>query len=83
MRWLDPPSPVYNHLDASAKHRQETGSWLLNSSEFIEWKKSPGSVLWIQGAAGCGKTVLCSTIIDKLTDECEGQANSGIAYFYF
>ena len=83
MRWLDPPSPVYCHLEASARHRQETGSWLLTSPEFTEWKNSPGSVLWIQGNAGCGKTVLCSTIIDKLIEECESQVNAGIAYFYF
>lgn len=83
MRWLDPPSPVYSHLDASTKHSQETGCWLLNSPEFAAWKKSPTSVLWIQGNAGCGKTVLCSTIIDRLMEECEIQANAGIAYFYF
>ncbi|KAJ9658151.1 hypothetical protein H2198_003856 [Neophaeococcomyces mojaviensis] len=83
MRWLDPPNLVYSHLDASAKHRQNTGSWLLNSPEFIEWKKSRSSVLWIQGNAGCGKTVLCPTVIDNLIEECESTANSGMAYFYF
>ncbi|EXJ72628.1 uncharacterized protein A1O5_03774 [Cladophialophora psammophila CBS 110553] len=83
IRWLDPPSPRSSHLDASAKHRQQTGSWLLDGPEFAQWKSSPRAVLWIQGNAGCGKTVLCSAIINSLMEDCESQANAGIAYFYF
>jgi len=83
IRWLDPPSPRYTHLDASAKHRPETGSWFLSGAEFAEWKSSPRSVLWIQGNAGCGKTILCSAIINALVGACENQTNAGIAYFYF
>ena len=83
IRWLDPPSPAFIHRDASAKHRQETGAWLLDNAGLSEWKNCPNSVLWIQGCAGTGKTVLASAIINKLLEDCEKLANAGIAFFYF
>ncbi|KAL9131147.1 MAG: hypothetical protein Q9217_000848 [Psora testacea] len=83
IRWLDPPSPASSHGDASAKHRQATGTWLLGNAGFSEWKNSPNSVLWIQGCAGTGKTVLASAIINTLLEDCEKQARAGIAFFYF
>ena len=83
IRWLDPPSPAFSHRDASAKHRHATGTWLLDNAEFLEWKSAPSSVLWIEGGAGTGKTILASTIINKLLEECEKLPSAGIAFFYF
>jgi hypothetical protein len=53
IRWLDPPSPVYSHHHASSKRQQETGSWLLDGSEFAEWKHAPNSMLWVCGGGEC------------------------------
>ena len=83
IRWLDAPSPASSHRDASAKHRQATGSWLLDNAGFSEWKNHPNLALWIQGCAGTGKTVLASAIINKLLEDCERLPQAGIAYFYF
>jgi hypothetical protein len=33
--------------------------------------------------AGCGKTVLCSTIVDDLRTYCEGRDDTALAAFYF
>lgn len=43
----------------------------------------PCSYLWINGIPGCGKTVLCSTIIDDLQALVGLQSRSIISYFYF
>ena len=83
IRWLDPPSPASSHRNASAKHREATGAWLLDDVKFSEWKSHPSSVLWIQGCAGTGKTVLASAIINKLIEDCEKMTKVGIAFFYF
>lgn len=83
IRWLDSPSPASSHRNASAKHREATGAWLLDNAEFSEWKSHPSSVLWIQGCAGTGKTVLASAIVNKLLEDCEKLAKAGIAFFYF
>lgn len=83
IRWLDSPSPASSHRNASAKHREATGAWLLDDAKFSQWKSHPSSVLWIQGSAGTGKTVLTSAIINKLLEDCERMARAGIAFFYF
>lgn len=83
IRWLDSPSPASSHRDASAKHREATGAWLLNDAQFTDWKSHPSSFLWIQGSAGTGKTVLASTVINQLLEDCENLAKAGIAFFYF
>ncbi|GLA56256.1 hypothetical protein AnigIFM63604_006362, partial [Aspergillus niger] len=64
----------------SAKQKQEyrkcapaTGDWLLNTAQYMKWKTNPNNLLWIKGAAGCGKTVLCSRIIKDLQDHCGGE----------
>ncbi|KAJ9149495.1 hypothetical protein NKR23_g4356 [Pleurostoma richardsiae] len=45
----------------------------------MRWKTQPRSFLWLRTKAGSGKTVLSSTIIDKIEDDKLG----GLAYFYF
>lgn len=40
-----------------------TGEWLLKRSAFDEWNKGVAPYLWLNGTVGCGKTVLCSSII--------------------
>ncbi|KAL4733207.1 hypothetical protein BDV11DRAFT_175905 [Aspergillus similis] len=42
--------------------------WILDSAEYQEWYKSPGSqLLWIKGDAGKGKTMLMIGIVKQLS----------------
>ncbi|BCR94918.1 uncharacterized protein AKAW2_11964A [Aspergillus luchuensis] len=73
----------------SAKQEEEyqkcapaTGDWLLNMEQYMKWKISRNNLLWIKGAAGCGKTVLCSRIIKDLQDHCGGEQSSSLCYFF-
>ena len=45
----------------------------------------PNSLLWLHGIPGCGKTVLCSTAIERVLQlhNLTTQQGTGIAYFYF
>ena len=45
----------------------------------------PNSLLWLHGIPGCGKTVLCSTAIERVLQlhKLTTQNRIGIAYFYF
>ncbi|KAI0574012.1 multiple ankyrin repeats single kh domain protein [Pyrenophora tritici-repentis] len=68
----------------SHKQRQaETGLWLLESAKFTEWKESAASRLWLYGIPGCGKTILSSTIIEHLLQNCRDDTSMVTAYFYF
>ncbi|KAF9886511.1 hypothetical protein FE257_011418 [Aspergillus nanangensis] len=61
----------------------DTGSWLLECPEYQEWKSSPGSVLWLPGVVGCGKSVLCSTVIRDIEKLCGEDCSKSIGYWYF
>ncbi|KAF7972864.1 hypothetical protein HWV62_16906 [Athelia sp. TMB] len=75
-------SPSYNA--ARKKHQFGTGSWFLNGSQFSQWKAQPGSVLWLYGGPGSGKTILCSSAIENIIRCCKSQPISrGYAYFFF
>ncbi|KAI0292984.1 hypothetical protein B0F90DRAFT_1644277 [Multifurca ochricompacta] len=80
-RWLSPPDPSINHNIARSTHHSGTASWFFEGSTFNEWKSS-GSLLWVHGKPGSGKSILCSTIVQDIEVMCEaGLAN--MAYFYF
>lgn len=43
-----------------------TGAWLLENPVFQEWYSGSRRHLWLNGLAGCGKTVLSATVLDHL-----------------
>ncbi|KAH8986042.1 hypothetical protein EDB86DRAFT_3083079 [Lactarius hatsudake] len=80
-RWITPPDPSTNHNIARDTYHGGTAEWFFQGSIFAEWK-STGSLLWIYGKPGSGKSILCSTVIqDILTLREAGSAS--MAYFYF
>ncbi|CAD0093851.1 unnamed protein product, partial [Aureobasidium mustum] len=79
-KWLSAPDPSTNHIRASEKHHYGTGLWFIHGDAFQEWKRRPGSFLWLYGIPGCGKTVLSSTIIEHLQKDTTCQE---LFYFYF
>ncbi|PNP80119.1 hypothetical protein FNYG_06543 [Fusarium nygamai] len=65
-RWLSPPDYSTNANLARKRRHTGTGAWLLNSPAFQEWKLGSRQHLWLYGLAGCGKTILSTTILDHL-----------------
>lgn len=57
--------------------------WLLGSREFLKWKITENSLLWLYGKPGCGKTLLSSTAIVEMQDSCHLQPTRALAYFFF
>ena len=81
--WLAAPDPSSNYNSAREKHHSDTGLWLLDSPAYLKWKNQPASLLWLHGKAGCGKTVLSSTIIQDLSEQESGGSRTICLYFYF
>ncbi|KAI8715182.1 hypothetical protein NCS52_01025400 [Fusarium sp. LHS14.1] len=65
-RWLSPPDYSTNANLARKRRHAGTGTWFLDSLIFQEWKLGSRQHLWLYGLAGCGKTVLSTTILDNL-----------------
>ncbi|KAH9007378.1 hypothetical protein EDB83DRAFT_2323812 [Lactarius deliciosus] len=79
--WLSPADPSTNHNIARKAQHKGTAVWFFQDGIFFEWK-STGSLLWIHGKPGSGKSVICSSIIQDIMAVCD--AGSAImAYFYF
>ena len=83
LQWLGPPDPSPNHHQACRTKHPETGRWLLESLKYTIWKNKRASFLWIHGIPGCGKTVLCSTIIEDIITSCRVDRRNALAYYYF
>ncbi|KAJ5626764.1 hypothetical protein N7528_004191 [Penicillium herquei] len=81
--WLSATDYSRHHRELQDKRTGDTGRWLLNSKEYIDWKYNSGGLLWLPGISGCGKSVLCSTIIQDIQEECEADDAKYLAYWYF
>ncbi|KAI0288059.1 ankyrin repeat-containing domain protein [Russula brevipes] len=81
--WLSPPSPSVNHNTACKSRHSGTCKWFIEGSTgtFREWKKN-GSLLWVRGNPGAGKSVLCSAIIEDIKNMRKVTPTS-MAYYYF
>lgn len=82
-QWLSAPDPSSNYNKALKNRSANTGDWFLQTTIYSNWLSEPGSLLWLYGIPGCGKTILSSTIIQETVGYCQSRTNSIVLYFYF
>jgi len=62
MRWLSPLEPNNRHQGVRTERFDGVGNWLLEMTEFREWRYNEGgadkAVLFCSGNPGVGKTYL-------------------------
>lgn len=84
LEWLCDSDYTTMYNAARDLYKSGTGDWLVkDSAEFKTWKESPGSLLWLYGKAGAGKSVLSSSVIKHLRDEYKAEPDIAVAYFFF
>jgi len=83
LKWYKSCDPEQNHQKSRGKHEPDTAKWIFEAKEFQAWKSQDGETLWVNGIPGSGKTILCSTIIDRMQETCKDDANSRVLYYYF
>ena len=81
--WLKVPDATVDHNAACLKRHPGTGLWLIEDPHFSKWLVEGNSILWVNGFAGSGKSVLCSTAIQSVLSHRRSDARIGIAFFYF
>ncbi|KAG2067881.1 hypothetical protein BDR04DRAFT_823975 [Suillus decipiens] len=78
---MNPVSCVEKH-DASCRQRNpETGRWIFHTDQYVAWKKSDRTFLWLNGLPGSGKTILASAVIDDIMGSGEAEPQT-LCYFY-
>ncbi|KAK1754050.1 ankyrin repeat-containing domain protein [Echria macrotheca] len=79
--WLSAMNFLAPYDRRCEEHLEGTGSWLLNSKAYTEWKTSEKSdLLWVRGKPGCGKSVLAAVTITDLKLEVEPDTALGYAF---
>ncbi|KAH9070974.1 hypothetical protein EDB83DRAFT_2313709 [Lactarius deliciosus] len=81
LRWQSPPDPSTNHNLACDYRHEGSAEWFFQDRAFEEWIAT-GSLLWIHGKPGSGKSIISSAIIENIKTLCDGGLAS-MAYFYF
>ncbi|KAK1579336.1 prion-inhibition and propagation-domain-containing protein, partial [Colletotrichum navitas] len=81
--WLGCPSTNDLYDDSIHKRLDGTCEWILERDEIRDWLSSSASaiasnVLWINGPAGFGKTVLCARMVEILSTNLQ----TPVAHFF-
>ncbi|OAQ98280.1 hypothetical protein LLEC1_04056 [Akanthomyces lecanii] len=81
---LGPQMPNGIYEDAVQKRVDGTCDWILTRRLFLDWTapdfpRGQAKILWINGAAGFGKTVLCARVVEHLCSTLDPPP----AYFFF
>lgn len=80
--WISSTNYAEYLADLQNERQENTGQWLLETTEFREWVKCKG-VLYCPGMPGAGKTILSSIVINHLQESVGMEQNVGIAYIFF
>ena len=83
--WLSGVDPSLNYNQALRKRHEGTGNWLIEDDIFRDWKQDPDSdsIIWLYGIPGCGKTILCSTVVEHVLHVSTTTSDIAVLYFYF
>ncbi|KAI0200165.1 hypothetical protein F4808DRAFT_170914 [Astrocystis sublimbata] len=82
---IDPPDFEGDHISARNLCHSGSGQWIFETPTFNKWAQSksiPDAVLFINGMPGAGKTLMASTIINKVRTEV-GNFHTTCLFFYF
>ncbi|KIJ63611.1 hypothetical protein HYDPIDRAFT_29402 [Hydnomerulius pinastri MD-312] len=78
--WFDAVDCTVKHEFTRKQRQKTTGDWLFNEQLYIDWRSNENKFLWLNGKAGAGKSVLASTVVDKIS--CDLGHDETLAYFY-
>ncbi|RBR06799.1 hypothetical protein FVER53590_26472 [Fusarium verticillioides] len=83
LSWLGKSAPNDKYEDSLAKRVDTTCEWIFEKPAFKSWLSPVDStkprVLWINGPAGFGKTILCAHIVHHLSETLD----TPVAHFFF
>jgi ankyrin repeat protein/predicted nucleic acid-binding protein len=84
LNWLSRVPYSRHYASQQAMRLPCTGKWLVQHMDFRDWEATSScSSLLLHGIAGCGKTALCTTVVEKYLDDfSKTPTMAPLAYFY-
>lgn len=84
LNWLSKTNYRQHHESLSEMRLPGTGTWLLQHNQYLSWQhQSSSSILLVHGIPGCGKTILCSSVIDEhMPGATSARTKAPVAFFY-
>lgn len=84
LKWYKSCDPETNHRLSNERREPNTATWVFDTPTFKEWlSAADGTILWLHGIPGAGKTILCSSIIERLRTSYQAREDYAVLYFYF
>ncbi|KAL9034560.1 MAG: hypothetical protein Q9214_006992, partial [Letrouitia sp. 1 TL-2023] len=80
---LKPTNSSENAFERS-KMRKEQGTceWIFELEDYKLWRTSPDNgIIWVSGVGGMGKSILISSVIERLQSELKESGDSLLQYF--
>jgi Cdc6-like AAA superfamily ATPase len=82
LEWLTPLDYFSEQSDFVSIRQEDTGQWLLQSTEYEQWLHGNKQTLFCSGIPGAGKTIITSIVIEHLQEKFQDDHSVGIAYVY-
>lgn len=82
-KWLEYTDPSPIHIRNHKLYEPETGMWMWRSHQWTSWLAGQVRCLWLHGAAGAGKTVLMSQLIEETKRHCELSPDHTTTWVYY
>ncbi|KAF2650331.1 HET-domain-containing protein [Lophiostoma macrostomum CBS 122681] len=82
--WLSPIDHTLTQNTLTKDRSPETGDWFLETVR--NWLRSTSRCMWVYGDVGCGKSTLCSNLLENyssLFDDEDDARSQAVLYFYF
>lgn len=74
---------IQSTLQSVSLDINEAGQWFLENSKFQYWRNNCGSLLWVYGLPGSGKTVLSASVINYLESNLAQENVSKVVLHYY
>jgi hypothetical protein len=76
-QWLSAPDPSNTHNRLQEEHHEGTGNWLFETKDFMTWRDTPGSMLWIKGIRESTHCIVSYSTLTRQRQLATGKVFSG------
>jgi DNA replication protein DnaC len=83
VKGFDTVDPSKFRWSNARTHAPGTGACFLHSEQYESWLGNAGSLLWLHGMPGRGKSVLSTTVLQRICNQQQLGPGIAVAYFFF